>query len=59
MNFVTLAGWVSGAMTNSPALGFTNDLAESDSPSAAYAAVAPLATLLPIICAQMLAVGRL
>ena len=56
MNFFTLSGWVSGAMTSSPALGFSNDLAGSDAPAVAYAAVAPLATLVPIICAQMLAV---
>lgn len=58
MNFFHLSGWVAGAMTNSPALGFANDLAGSDSPAVSYAAVAPLATLVPIICAQML-VGRL
>ncbi|MDB5293401.1 MAG: transporter [Phycisphaerales bacterium] len=55
MNFLTLTGWVSGAMTSSPALLFANELTNSDAPSVAYAAVAPLATLTPIICAQFLA----
>lgn len=58
LNFVTLSGWVSGAMTSSPALLFANDLAGSDAPAVAYAAVAPLATLVPILCAQLLALGQ-
>ncbi len=51
MNFITLSGWVAGAMTSSSALAFANDLAGSDAPAVSYAAVAPLATLVPIICA--------
>ena len=54
MNFVTLSGWVSGTMTSSPSLAFANDIAGSDAPAVSYAAVAPLATLVPIICAQLL-----
>jgi putative transport protein len=53
-NFVTLSGWVAGAMTSSPALLFANDMVGSDAPAVAYAAVAPLGTLLPILCAQLL-----
>jgi len=56
MNFVTLAGWVAGAMTSSPALLFADEMTRSDAPTVAYAAVAPLATLVPIFCAQVLAV---
>jgi putative transport protein len=56
MNFITLAGWVAGAMTSSPALLFADEMANSDAPAVAYAAVAPLATLVPIFCAQMLAI---
>jgi putative transport protein len=59
MNFFTLSGWVSGAMTSTTALAFANDLAESDAPAVSYAAVAPLSTLVPIICAQLLAIVRL
>ena len=56
MNFVTLSGWVSGAMTSSPALLFASDMTHSDEPAIAYAAVAPLGMLSPIICAQLLVV---
>jgi putative transport protein len=56
MNFVTLAGWVAGAMTSSPALLFANDLAGSDTPAVAYAAVAPLGMLAPILCSQLIVV---
>lgn len=56
MNFITLAGWLAGAMTSLPALLFADEMAGSDAPSLAYAAVAPLALLTPIICAQLLAV---
>ena len=56
MNFITLAGWVAGAMTSSPALMFADDLAHSDAPAVPYAAVAPLALLTPILCSQLLVV---
>ena len=52
MNFVTLSGWVAGAMTSTPAMVFANDLAGSMPPAAVYAAVAPLGLLVPIICAS-------
>ena len=54
MNFVTLSGWVAGALTSSPALMFANELAGSDAPAAVYAAVAPLGLLVPILCSQLL-----
>lgn len=57
INFVTLSGWVAGSMTSSPALLFANDLAQSDGAALAYAAVAPLSILMPVICAQLLVVG--
>ena len=57
MNFITLCGWIAGAMTSSPALLFADEIAGSDAPAVAYAAVAPLATLLPIVCAQILAIS--
>jgi putative transport protein len=56
VNFIVLSGWVAGAMTSSPALLFAGEMAGSDAPAVAYAAVAPLATLVPILCAQILAV---
>jgi putative transport protein len=57
MNFITITGWIAGAMTSSPALLFAGEMAGSDTPAIAYAAVAPLATLIPIICAQVLAIA--
>jgi putative transport protein len=56
MNFITLSGWLAGAMGSSPALLFANEIAGSEAPAVPYAAVAPLADLLPIICAQLLVV---
>jgi putative transport protein len=55
MNFLTLAGWVAGAMTSSPALLFAEELGDGyDAPALAYAAVAPLAMLGPLVCAQIM-----
>jgi putative transport protein len=56
MNFIKLSGWISGAMTSSPALSFANELAGSDAPAVAYAAVAPLGILVPILFAEFLAI---
>jgi putative transport protein len=57
MNFITLAGWVAGAMTSTPALIFADDMTKSEAPAVAYASVAPLGSLVPIICAQILAIA--
>jgi putative transport protein len=54
MNFITLSGLISGAMTSSPTLLFANEITESTSPAVAYAAVYPLAMLIPVFCAQVL-----
>ncbi|HEV8290373.1 MAG TPA: putative transporter [Tepidisphaeraceae bacterium] len=56
MNFITLSGWVAGAMTNTTSLMFADELAKNESPAITYAAIAPLATLVPIICSQVLAI---
>jgi putative transport protein len=55
MNFVTLAGLISGTMTSSPTLLFANDVTHSDAPSVAYATVYPLSMLVPVFCSQVLA----
>jgi putative transport protein len=55
MNFVTIGGLLSGGMTNPPALSFASSLCRSDAPALAYATVYPLATLLRILVAQVLA----
>jgi putative transport protein len=56
MNFISLSGWVAGAMGSSTALLFAEEMTLSNSPALAYAAVLPLAELLPIVCAQVLAI---
>ena len=55
MNFITLTGWLSGTMTSTPALLYATEEARSDAPALAYAAVAPLGELLPIVCAEIVA----
>jgi putative transport protein len=55
LNFVTLGGMLSGAMTNPPALTFVSSLCKSEAPTLSYATVYPLATLLRILVAQILA----
>ena len=59
MNFITLAGWVAGAMGSSPALLFTQEMTSSNAPALPYAAVLPVAELVPIVCAQVLAIVAL
>ena len=54
MNFVTLTGLISGAMTSSPTLLFANETTESSAPAVAYAAVYPLSMLIPVFCSQLL-----
>jgi putative transport protein len=56
MNFISLGGWVAGAMGSSTTLLLMQEMTTSDAPALAYAAVLPMAELLPIICAQILAV---
>jgi putative transport protein len=54
MNYVTLSGLISGAMTSSPTLLFANEAAGSSAPAVAYAAVYPLSMLVPVFCSQIL-----
>jgi putative transport protein len=56
-NFLTVMGLMSGSMTSTPALLFATESTKSNAPAVAYAAVAPLGTLLPILFAQVLAVS--
>src|SRR4051812_47332267 len=56
MNFVTLSGWVAGSMGSSTALLFAQEMTSSHEPAVPYAAVLPLAELMPILCAQLLAI---
>jgi putative transport protein len=53
MNYMSVCGLLSGAMTNPPALAFSNTLAASDAPSVAYATVYPLTMILRVLSAQV------
>jgi putative transport protein len=53
-NFMHLSGLLAGSMTDPPALAFANNIAGSDAPAVAYAAVYPLTMLLRILVAQMI-----
>lgn len=55
MNFITLCGLISGAMTNSPSLAYTTDITHSDDAAVIYATVYPLSMVLPVVMAQLLA----
>jgi putative transport protein len=54
MNFVELCGVISGSMTNSSTLAFSNDVTKSEAPAVGYAAIYPLGELVPIVGAQLL-----
>lgn len=54
LNFLTIAGVLSGSMTDPPALAFSSAISGSDAPSVAYATVYPLTMLLRILSAQVL-----
>lgn len=54
VNYLTLAGVVSGSMTDPPALAFSNGLTETDAPAVGYATVYPLTMFLRVLTAQML-----
>jgi uncharacterized transporter YbjL len=57
MNFISLCGWIAGAMSSSTTLLFATELTDSNTVAVTYAAVVPLATLAPIICCQLLAIA--
>lgn len=53
MNYYTLAGVLSGAMTSPPALSYVNDRTAGDAPSVGYASVYPLALFVRVLAAQL------
>jgi putative transport protein len=55
MNFMDLSGLMAGSSTNPPALAFAINVAGSNAPTLTYATVYPLAMLLRVLGAQMLA----
>ena len=52
LNYTSICGVLSGAMTDPPALAFANAMTKSDSPAVAYATVYPTTMLLRILTAQ-------
>lgn len=54
LNYLTLAGTMSGSMTDPPALAFSNSMTDSNGPSLAYATVYPLTMLMRVVSAQLL-----
>ncbi|MFN3939813.1 MAG: TrkA C-terminal domain-containing protein [Chitinophagales bacterium] len=54
INFLQLAGLMSGAYTDPAALSFSNDYFDSDIPAQAYATIYPLVTIFRIFIAQLL-----
>jgi putative transport protein len=57
MNFMDLSGLLAGSSTNPTALSFAIGAAGSDAPTVAYATVYPLAMLLRVLTAQVLALS--
>jgi putative transport protein len=55
MDFAAMSGLLAGSMTDPPALAFAHAICKSDAPLVAYATVYPLAMLLRILAAQILA----
>ena len=54
MNFYTLAGMLSGSMTDPVALAFSNSMSGNDMPSVSYATVYPVVMFLRVVLAQSL-----
>lgn len=54
LNFLTIAGLLSGVYANPPALAYANDSMGSDAPSVAYLTVYPLSMCLRVVVAQLL-----
>ena len=54
INYYTLMGLSAGAMTDPPALAYSNGVAGNDMPSVGYATVYPLTMFLRILTAQLL-----
>ena len=54
LNFLTLLGVLTGAMTSTPGLGAVDAMTDSNAPSVAYATVYPVALVCVILCVQVL-----
>ena len=54
LSFFTIAGLVSGIMTNPPALAYSNEICGNNQASVAYSTVYPLTMFLRVVTAQIL-----
>ncbi len=54
INYYTLMGLMSGAMTDPPALGFANQSSGNDMPAVSYATVYPVVMFLRVLTAQLM-----
>ncbi len=54
MNYYSLMGLISGAVTDPPALAYANNIAQNEAPNVAYATVYPLTMFLRVLTAQLL-----
>lgn len=54
INYYTLMGLMSGAMTDPPALGFANQSSGNDMPAIGYATVYPVVMFLRVLTAQLM-----
>lgn len=59
MNFLSLLGVITGAMTSTPGLAAIDSKTDSDAPSVGYATVYPTALVLMIVFSQLLALIKL
>lgn len=56
LSYYTIAGLISGAMTDPPALAYSNSLCSDQQSSVAYSTVYPLTMFLRVLMAQMLVI---
>ena len=54
LSYFTIAGMISGATTDPPALAYSNSICKSDQASVAYTTVYPLSMFLRVLAAQVL-----
>ena len=54
LSYFTIAGLISGTMTNPPALAYSNEICGNNQASVAYSTVYPLTMFLRVVTAQIL-----
>ncbi len=54
LNFITVLGLLSGAMTSTPSLTMANNITKSDLPAISYAAVYPFSLIATIVLSQLI-----